>query len=309
MRLLLGVGRQQHDHVGLGRGVGDGQHPQPGRLGLGHRRRALAQPDPDVDARVLQVQGVRVALRAVADDGHLAALDDRPIGVGLVVDGCSHQLALPSHGAQPRALTIQLGQRHPAGALQLHDAIAAEQLLEVVELVGMPSSDTVRASVPTARILPSKIVTSSTTWLRCSGAARTVASTSSRSTDSSGIELGDLHHLDELEQLLGDLLERRRLDVDDDGEAREALVLARRDGQREDVVAPAGEQRRHPGQDARPVLDEDGQDVMSLVGPTAALIAATPASGAATAGGRGRRSSGPPAPSGTPSRRRRRGSR
>ena len=28
------------------------------------------------------------------------------------------------------------------------------------------------------------------------------------------VELGDLHHVDQLEQLLDDLLERRRLDVD-----------------------------------------------------------------------------------------------
>ena len=133
-----------------------GQHPQPGGLGLGDRRRALAQADAHVDARVLQVQRVGVALGAVADDGHLAALDDRPIGVGLVVDGCGHQLALPFTARTPR-LTIELRQRDPAGALQLHDAIAAQQLLEVVELVGWPSSDTVMASVPTARILPSKI--------------------------------------------------------------------------------------------------------------------------------------------------------
>ena len=41
---------------------------QPGRLGLGLRRRALAQADAHVDARVLEVQRVGVALRAVAED-------------------------------------------------------------------------------------------------------------------------------------------------------------------------------------------------------------------------------------------------
>ena len=40
-----------------------------------------------------------------------------------------------------------------------------------------------------------------------------------------GVELADLHHVDQLEQLLGDLLERRRLDVDDDRDAAEALVV------------------------------------------------------------------------------------
>ena len=83
---LLGVGQQDHDEVGLGGGLGDRQHPQPGGLGLGLRRRALAQADAHVDARVLQVQGVGVALRAVADDGHLAAGDERAVGVLLVGD-------------------------------------------------------------------------------------------------------------------------------------------------------------------------------------------------------------------------------
>ena len=40
----------------------------------------------------LQVQGVGVALRAVADDGHLAAGDERPVGVLLVVDVGGHRV-------------------------------------------------------------------------------------------------------------------------------------------------------------------------------------------------------------------------
>ena len=42
------------------------------------------------------------------------------------------------------------------------------------------------ASTPTARILPSKMVASSTTWPRVSGVLRTVASSSSRSTERRG---------------------------------------------------------------------------------------------------------------------------
>ena len=63
-----------------------GHHPQPGGLGLAHRPRPLPQPDAHVDARVLQVQGVGVALGAVADDGDLAAGDERAVGVLLVGD-------------------------------------------------------------------------------------------------------------------------------------------------------------------------------------------------------------------------------
>src|SRR5205823_5483943 len=77
-----------------------------------------------------------------------------------------------------------------------------------------------------------------------------------------GIELGDLHHVDELEELLHDLLERRRFDVGHDRDATEPRILAGRDSEREDVVATPGEQRRHARQHAGPVLDEHGEDVM-----------------------------------------------
>ena len=83
--LVLGVGPEEHHQIGLGGGVGDRQHPQPGRLGLGHRGRPGPQADAHVDARVLEVQRVGVALRAVADHGDLAAGDERAVGVLLVV--------------------------------------------------------------------------------------------------------------------------------------------------------------------------------------------------------------------------------
>ena len=122
--------------------LGDRQHPQPGRLGLGLRRRALAQADAHVDARVLQVQRVGVALRAVAEDRDLAARDQRRVGVRLVVDGAAivsllaFRTVCETAARQARGLAVELGQRDPAGALQLDDAERAQQLLEVVELVG-----------------------------------------------------------------------------------------------------------------------------------------------------------------------------
>src|SRR5205823_5256097 len=78
-----------------------------------------------------------------------------------------------------------------------------------------------------------------------------------------GVELADLDHVDELEELLGDLLERRRLHVDDDGDAAEALVVGGGHGQRVDVETPPGEQARHPGEYAGLVLDEDAQGVVA----------------------------------------------
>ena len=58
-----------------------------------------AQPDAHVDARLGQVQRVGVALGPVADDGHLAALDQARVGIGLVVQ-LGH-LSLPLPGSSP----------------------------------------------------------------------------------------------------------------------------------------------------------------------------------------------------------------
>ena len=55
--------------------------------GLRLRRRALAQAYDDVDSGVLEVQRVRVALGAVADDGHGPALEEAEIGVVVVEHG------------------------------------------------------------------------------------------------------------------------------------------------------------------------------------------------------------------------------
>ncbi len=76
------------------------------------------------------------------------------------------------------------------------------------------------------------------------------------------VELGDLDHVDQLEQLLDDLLEWCRLDVDDDRDPAAALFLGGCDGEREDVVPAAGEQTGDTGEHARPVLHEHGEDVM-----------------------------------------------
>ena len=84
-RLLLGVGQQHHDHVGLGGGVGQRQHAQSGLLSLALAAAACAQRHPDVHPGLTQVLRVRVPLGAVAQDRHLAAGDQRRVGIGFVV--------------------------------------------------------------------------------------------------------------------------------------------------------------------------------------------------------------------------------
>src|ERR671910_1538256 len=83
------VRREDHDQVGLLARLERRDHAQALRLGLGATLRALGQADPHVDAGVAQAQRVCVSLAAVAQHGHVAALDDRQVGV-VVVEQFSH---------------------------------------------------------------------------------------------------------------------------------------------------------------------------------------------------------------------------
>ena len=94
-RLVLRVRAQEHDQVGFGCGGCHRQHPQARRLRLGHGRRVLPKADAHVDARLLEVERMGMALRAVPDDGDLAPGDEGGIGI-LVVVHVGHQSSLPS---------------------------------------------------------------------------------------------------------------------------------------------------------------------------------------------------------------------
>jgi hypothetical protein len=67
------VGQQDHHDVPAAGRVDDRQHLEALLARLGDRVRVLAQADDDVDAGVLEVQRVRVPLRAVADDSDRSA--------------------------------------------------------------------------------------------------------------------------------------------------------------------------------------------------------------------------------------------
>ncbi len=74
-------------------GVGDVEHLEAGGLGLLARGRVRAEADDHVVARLLEVQRVRVALRAEAEDRDRLALERVGVGIGVVED------SLVSHGA------------------------------------------------------------------------------------------------------------------------------------------------------------------------------------------------------------------
>ena len=81
------VGHGDHDQVAPGRGLGDAHDLEALGLGLLGRGRAFAQRHDDVlRARIAQVQRMRVALAAIADDGHLLVLDQIDVAVTVVID-------------------------------------------------------------------------------------------------------------------------------------------------------------------------------------------------------------------------------
>jgi hypothetical protein len=93
-RLML-VGGQDHDHIGPGDGLLNRLDRETGISGLGGGGRAGAQTDHHRDAGVAQIIGMGMALRAVADDGDLLALDEREVGVFVVVNVDAH-VCVPS---------------------------------------------------------------------------------------------------------------------------------------------------------------------------------------------------------------------
>ena len=77
-------------HVGFLGGLVHGGDLQAGLFSLRPALGALAQTNAHVNAGVHEVQRMGMALRTVADDGDLLALDDLRIDVVFIVDRNSH---------------------------------------------------------------------------------------------------------------------------------------------------------------------------------------------------------------------------
>src|SRR4051812_49413410 len=78
-----------------------------------------------------------------------------------------------------------------------------------------------------------------------------------------GLHVADLHHVHQLVELLGDLIDRVDGAVQGQGDPRDVGVLRRADGEGVDVEAAAGEEPGDPGEDSGLVLDEERQDVLA----------------------------------------------
>ncbi len=95
--LDLVVDKHHHDVAPLG-GLSDGHHLQAGLLGILPVLGAGAQAHAHVAAGILQIQGMGVALRAVADDGDLLTVEVVDIAVLRVVHLCHDNTLLFADG-------------------------------------------------------------------------------------------------------------------------------------------------------------------------------------------------------------------
>ena len=82
------VGKQDRNDIALGHGLGDVLDRQSGRLGLRPRGGPGAQADDHVNSGILQVERVRMTLRAVTDNGNLLGLDQRQVCAVVIDDLC-----------------------------------------------------------------------------------------------------------------------------------------------------------------------------------------------------------------------------
>ena len=249
---------------------------RPGLFGLGPRRRALAQPDADVDARLLHVQRVGVALGAVPEHRDLAALEQREVGVVVVVDGrghgsllvvaCSGEQFVRRRGSSPHAAWPDGGPAWAGrcGPVRWSSMIpnGCSRSVMASSFSGAPATWMVRASWPTSSMRAWKIEASSVICERSSARGLHRDEHELALDRLVGVQLGDLDHRDQLVELLGDLLERRRLGVDHDRHPAEPLVLGRADRERHDVEPAPREQAGDAREHAELVLHQHAEDVV-----------------------------------------------
>ena len=104
---------EQHHHIGPFGGIGDALHLKPGSCRLFGRSGILAQGDADLfDARIPEVQGMRMALASIADDRDFLALDEIDIGIEIIIN--AHGVRGPVRGEsgfRRGRLAIPLGKR------------------------------------------------------------------------------------------------------------------------------------------------------------------------------------------------------
>jgi hypothetical protein len=86
------VGQQHHHDIGILDRLANFLDLETGLFRLVPRSTALAQANRYLDPGILEVLGMGMALRAIADDGHFLALDEGEVGILVVINFHSFSL-------------------------------------------------------------------------------------------------------------------------------------------------------------------------------------------------------------------------
>src|SRR5574341_146803 len=261
---LMLVRRQHHHQVRLFHRIGDVLHGETRVLRLLDRGRALAQRHRDGDAAVLQVQRMRMALGAIAHDGHLLAADDREISVFVVIELHLFPFLCRIDSIPNSAFGLLPRDRHLARPDELLDAHGLQELdergdllliarhLEGVSLdrgVHHPRPEDVRDPEGLGPVLGQGVDLDQAHFAL------------------DELILGQVGHLDdvdELVQLLDDLLEDPLVARGHDGHLGNGRIKRRPDADGLDVEPPSGKQARDPGENAEFVFNQNRDDMFHV---------------------------------------------
>ena len=206
--LLDVVGQEDGDELRAAHGLGEGLDGEPGVLGGRPGRAPVAQPDLDVDAGVAQVERVRVALAAVAEDGDLAVQE---IDVAFAVDGCCHGVPFGTSGVRVEVgargpWTRGRGRCGPCG--RALEAVRAESSSKESSCSGDPTTSKMIESGPRSATRASKTSARAISSARRLGGRVDLDERELALDRLAGLERRDAEDVHELVHLLLDLLER-----------------------------------------------------------------------------------------------------
>src|SRR5690606_32538146 len=247
---LLHVGQTDEDDVGLANGLGGGDDGEAVLLGDGGGLGTFVEADDDLDAGVLQVEGVRVALGAVAEHCDGFVFEEAEVGVLVGVYFGGHDVlgGLVGVGLRfgrrwhRRFLLTQLGQH--AGAGEFENAEGFDELEErghLALVAGELDDDVALGDVDDLRAEDVADLHD----LGAGGAGGLDLHEHELADD--GLALLEVHHIDhvdELAELLDAEVERGVVALGHHGDAREGGIVGGGHVERVDVEAAAG---KHAG--------------------------------------------------------------
>ena len=293
------VGNQHHQHIGGGshfRDIGDGQ---AGFLSGGAAAAFRVEADDDLLAVVFEVEGVGVALAAIADDADSFAGQGVEVGVIFVVDvwhlryftfliglGCGFRVGLrylvgadfvgfvdfevvavvvQDQVIADPALGFAAHHSHPAGTHQFEDAERLEEVEEGVDFVAAAGYFDDHRHCAHIHDFAAEGVNHLEDFAAGFRGDFDFDEGQFPGDHFLAGDVGDFHHLDEFVQLLGALVDVVLVALDIEGHPGQALLLAVADSQAGNVEAAAAEQGGDAGQDAGFVLNQGDNGVVLAV--------------------------------------------